>query len=88
MDCGALLLIPVNPVDSCFSWRLGVLAANFRFGFPLCSLCPLWLSFDTYCGTAIPFFTAGRAEIASYQRFTAGKSPSSTLCHSWRATQG
>jgi len=39
-------------------------------------------------GTFIPFFTAGRAEIASNQRFTPGKSLRSVLCHSWRATHG
>jgi len=41
-----------------------------------------------YCGTAIPLTTAGRAPIASYQRFTFGNSASSTRCHSWRATHG
>jgi len=39
-------------------------------------------------GTAMPRTTAGRAPIASYQRFTLGNSPSSTVCHSWRAAQG
>ena len=39
-------------------------------------------------GTAIPFTTAGRAPILSYQRFTPGNAVRSTRCHSWRATQG
>ena len=39
-------------------------------------------------GTRIPRATAGRSEIAAYQRATAGNSLRSTLCHSWRATHG
>ncbi len=41
-----------------------------------------------YAGTAMPRCTAGRAPMASYQRLTLGKSPSSVRCHSCRATQG
>jgi hypothetical protein len=41
-----------------------------------------------YEGTCIPRCTAGRAEIASNQRLTLGKSLRSVLCHSWRATHG
>ena len=63
----------------------------------LISLVPCPLSIDPMfssslhhfaAGTFIPFFTAGRAEIASNQRLTPGKSPRSVLCHSWRATHG
>src|SRR5258706_14305203 len=39
-------------------------------------------------GTAIPRLTAGRAPIASNQRFTLDHALRSVLCHSWRATQG
>src|SRR5258706_14863123 len=41
-----------------------------------------------HCGTAMPRATAGRAEIVSNQRFTCGNAERSTLCHSYRATQG
>jgi hypothetical protein len=66
-------------------------------GAGLISLVPCPLSIDPMfssslhhfaAGTFIPFFTAGRAEIASNQRLTPEKSPRSVLCHSWRATHG
>src|ERR1035437_1001874 len=41
-----------------------------------------------YAGTTMPRCTAARAPIASYQRLTLGKSRSSVLCHSCRATHG
>jgi hypothetical protein len=68
-----------------------------KVGAGLISLVPCPLSLDPMfssslhhfaAGTFIPFFTAGRAEMASNQRLTPGKSPRSVLCHSWRATHG
>jgi hypothetical protein len=71
--------------------------SRFGVGEGLISLAPCPLSLDSMfspslhhfaAGTFIPFFTAGRAEIASNQRFTPGKSLRSVLCHSWRETHG
>ena len=71
--------------------------SSSKDGAGLISLAPCSLGIDPVfssslhyfaAGTFIPFFTAGRAEIASNQRLTPGKSPRSVLCHSWRATHG
>ena len=72
-------------------------SSRSEVGAGLISLVPCPLSLDPMfssslhhfaAGTFIPFFTAGRAEIASNQRLTPGKSLRSVLCHSWRATHG
>jgi hypothetical protein len=71
--------------------------SSSEVGAGLISLAPCPLSLDPMfssslhqfdAGTFIPFFTAGRAEIASNQRLTPEKSLRSVLCHSWRATHG